>query len=165
MVVNINVRQARQHADRKRRRDGGGNRIPFTRRPATITLCPAAIPNIRARSGWADYRTGARMAVVTGPYALAIMAVALLLAAWAFGLVLANRPPGTPLLAGGAVLEALLIGFLIGGVAQMIGSHRAFARAEFVIYLLACVAIPPAATAWGGGSGAGQARPLSPPGS
>ena len=78
------------------------------------------------------------------------MAVALLLAAWAFGLVLANRPPGAPLLAGGAVLEALLTGFLIGGIVQMIGSHREFARAEFVIYLLACVAMP-AAAGWGWG--------------
>jgi hypothetical protein len=86
---------------------------------------------------------------VTGPYAMAIMAVAFVLAVWAFGLVVANRPPGVPLLAGGAVLEALLIGFLIGGLAQMIGSHRVFARAEFVIYLLACVAIPPTAAAWG----------------
>lgn len=89
------------------------------------------------------------MAVVTGPYAVAIMAVALLLAVWAFGLVVANRGPGSALLAGGAVLEALLIGFLIGGIVQMIGSHRVFARAEFVIYLLACVAIPPIAAAWG----------------
>ena len=77
------------------------------------------------------------------------MAVALLLAALAFGLVLANRPPGALLLAGGAVLEALLIGFLIGGLAQMAGSHREFARAEIVMYLVACVAIPPAAAAWG----------------
>ena len=88
---------------------------------------------------------------MTGPYATAIMVVALLLAAWAFGLVVVNRPPGAPLLAGGAVLEALLIGFLIGGIAQMAGSHRQFARAEFVLYLLACVAIPPAAAAWGWG--------------
>ena len=93
--------------------------------------------------------TDARIAVVTGPYATAIMAVAFLLAAWAFGLVLANRPPGVPLLAGGAVLEVLLIGFLIGGIVQMAGSHRNFARAEFVMYLLACVVIPPAAVAWG----------------
>ncbi len=82
---------------------------------------------------------------------MAIMAVALVLAAWAFGLVLANRRPGVPLLVGGAVLEALLVGFLIGGIVQMAGSHREFARAEFVIYLLACVAIPPAAAAWGWG--------------
>ena len=79
------------------------------------------------------------------------MAIALVLAAWAFGLVLANRPFGVPLLAGGAGLEALLIGFLIGGIVQMIESHREFARAEFVLYLLACVAIPPAAAAWGWG--------------
>jgi hypothetical protein len=64
------------------------------------------------------------MAVVTGPYALAITVVALLLATWAFGLVLADRQPGTALLAGGAVLEALVVGFLIGGIVQMIGSHR-----------------------------------------
>ena len=82
---------------------------------------------------------------------MAIMALALVLAAWAFGLVLANRPFGAPLLAGGAGLEALLIGFLIGGIVQMIESHREFARAEFVLYLLACVAIPPAAAAWGWG--------------
>lgn len=91
------------------------------------------------------------MTAVTGPYAVAITAVALVLAAWAFGHVVANRPPGAALLAGGAVLEVLLIGFLIGGIVQMMESHRVFARAEFVIYLLACVAIPPAAAAWGGG--------------
>ena len=79
------------------------------------------------------------------------MVVALLLAAWAFGLVLANRPPGISLLAGGALLEALLIGFLIGGIVQMARSNRDFARAEFVGYLLACVAIPPVAVGWGWG--------------
>jgi len=79
------------------------------------------------------------------------MVVALVLAVWAFGLVLANRPPGVLLLAGGMLLEALLIGFLIGGIVQMVGSHRAVARAEFVGYLLACVAIPPAAAAWAWG--------------
>jgi hypothetical protein len=79
------------------------------------------------------------------------MVVALVLAIWAFGLVVANQPPGVALLAGGAVLEALLIGFLVGGIVQMVGSHRVFARAEFVGYLLACVAIPPAAAAWAWG--------------
>jgi hypothetical protein len=79
------------------------------------------------------------------------MIVALALAAWAFVLVIANRPPAVSLLAGGAVLEVLLIGFLIGGIVQMAGSHRHFARAEFVLYLLACVAIPPIAAAWAWG--------------
>jgi uncharacterized membrane protein len=88
---------------------------------------------------------------VTGPYAIAIMVVALVLALWAFGFVLADRPPGVPLLAGAAVLEALLVGFLIGGIVQMLGSHRQFARAEFVLYLVASVVIPPAAVAWAWG--------------
>jgi hypothetical protein len=86
------------------------------------------------------------------------MAVALVLAAWAFGLVVASRRPGVALLVGGAVLEALLAGFLVGGIVQMAGSQRQFARAEFVIYLLACVAIPPAAAAWGWGE-RGRAAP------
>lgn len=80
------------------------------------------------------------------------MVVAHLLAAWAFGLALANRPPTALLLAGGAVLEALLVSFLRGGIPQMIGSHREFARAGFAIYSLACVANAPT-VAWGCGEG------------
>jgi len=49
------------------------------------------------------------------------------------------------------VLEALLVGFLVGGIVQMLGSHRHFARAEFVLYLVASMAIPPAVVAWGWG--------------
>ena len=93
----------------------------------------------------------ARIAAVTGPYATAIIVVALVLAAWAFVLVAANRPPNLSILAGAAVLEVLLLGFLVGGIAQMVGSHRDFARAEFVGYLAACVLIPPAGLVWGWG--------------
>lgn len=88
---------------------------------------------------------------MTGPYATSIIAVALLLALWAFVLVLVNRPPSIWLLAGGGLLEVLLVGFLIGGIAQMVGTHHSFARAEFVGYLLGCVAIPPVGAAWGWG--------------
>lgn len=88
---------------------------------------------------------------MTGPYAVATMIVALVLAAAAFGYVLLNRPIGKALLAGGAVLEALLFGFLIGGIVQMIGTRHHFAHAEFVAYLLACVLIPPLAAAWAWG--------------
>ena len=137
----------------------------LVRAPRRRTPLSPAIRALLCVSLVADHRTDARIAVVTGPYATAIMIVALLLAAWAFGLVLANRPPGVPMLAGGAVLEALLVGFLVGGIAQMVASHRHFARAEFVIYLLACVAIPPAATAWGWGSGTGRVRRSLPWGS
>jgi len=88
---------------------------------------------------------------VTGPYATAIIVVALLLAVWALVLVATNRRPGRALFAGGAFLELLLVGFLIGGIVQMAGSDRAFARVEFVLYLLACVAIPPIAVVWASG--------------
>ena len=88
---------------------------------------------------------------MTGPYSVTIIVVALVLAAWGFGLVLLNRPPTISLLAGGAVLEILLIGFLIGGIVQMLDSSRHFARAEFVGYLVATVIIPPVGAVWGWG--------------
>jgi DNA-binding LytR/AlgR family response regulator len=93
----------------------------------------------------------ARIGRVTGPYATAITVVALLFAATALILAAANRHPGVPLLAAGALLEALLVVFAIGGVVQMIGSGHDFARAEFVGYLLGCVAIPPMAFIWAWG--------------
>ncbi|NMM34511.1 MAG: hypothetical protein HHJ13_11045 [Phycicoccus sp.] len=85
---------------------------------------------------------------MTGSYATAITVIALMLAAWTLALVAMNRAPGLSLLAAGGVLEALLVGFLIGGIVQMVGSDHHFARAEFVGYLLACVAIPPMAVVW-----------------
>jgi len=88
---------------------------------------------------------------VTGPYAAVITAVALLFAASALLLAAANRHPGVSLLAAGAVLEALLVVFAIGGLVQMIRSGHDFARAEFVGYLLGCVAIPPIAFVWAWG--------------
>jgi hypothetical protein len=91
----------------------------------------------------------ARIVAVTGPYAVTIIVVSLVLAAWAFGYVVRNRPIGVPLLIGGAVLEVLLVGFFIGGIVQMTRSHHHFARAEFVGYLVACVLIPPLAAGWG----------------
>jgi hypothetical protein len=85
---------------------------------------------------------------MTGPFAAAIMVVALLLCGWAVVLLIANRAPDTALLAAGAVLEAMLIVFLVGGLVQMAGSEQDLARAEFVGYLLACVAVIPAAAWW-----------------
>ena len=85
---------------------------------------------------------------MTGPYATAIIVVALVLAMWAAVLVVLDRSPGRSLLIGGAILELLLVGFLIGGIVQMVQSDRTFARAEFVVYLLACAAIPPIGAVW-----------------
>ena len=85
---------------------------------------------------------------MTGSYATAITVIALMMAAWTLVLVAMNRSPGISLVAAGGVLEAMLVGFLIGGISQMVGSDHHFARAEFVGYLLACVAIPPMAVVW-----------------
>ncbi len=88
---------------------------------------------------------------MTGPYATAIIVVALLLGVWTLVLVAADRPPSVPLVAGGALLELLLLGFLVGGIVQMAGTDHDFARVEFVGYLLATLLVAPAAVAWGWG--------------
>ena len=85
---------------------------------------------------------------MTGPFATAIIVVALLLCGWAVVLVIANRAPDKALLGASAVLEAMLVVFLIGGIVQMAGSDQEFARAEFVGYLLACAAVIPVAAWW-----------------
>jgi len=82
---------------------------------------------------------------VTGTYAAAITAFALLVAAWALVSAAWGRSRGLLFLAAGTVLEVLLLVFAIGGVVQMVGSDREFARAEFVGYLLGSLAIPPLA--------------------
>jgi hypothetical protein len=85
---------------------------------------------------------------VTGPYATALIVGSLLLFGWSLVLVIVNRAPGRALLAAAAILELALIGFLVGGIVQMVGSDREFARVEFVGYLLACAAVVPAAAWW-----------------
>lgn len=91
---------------------------------------------------------GATIARVTGPFATAIIVVSLLLAFWAVALLVANRPPGKALFSGVAVLEAMLLAFLVGGVVQMAAEERDFARLEFAGYLVGMAAIPPAAAWW-----------------
>jgi hypothetical protein len=85
---------------------------------------------------------------VTGPFATAIIVASLLLSLWALVLVIADRPPGRPLWFALGGLEVLLLVFLVGGIVQMLGSDREFARLEFVLYLLACAAVVPAAAWW-----------------
>ncbi len=85
---------------------------------------------------------------MTGPYANAIVVASLVLCGWVVILLIVNRPPGRAVLGAVAVLELMLIVFAVGGIVQMIASDRDFARAEFVGYLAACVAIVPAAVWW-----------------
>lgn len=85
---------------------------------------------------------------MTGSYATAMIVASLLLAAWAVVLLILDRPPGRALWVALGLLEALLVGLLVGGVVQMIGSDRDFARLEFVLYLLGVAAIVPLAAWW-----------------
>ena len=85
---------------------------------------------------------------MTGAFATSIIFVSLALAAWSVVLVIVNWTPHPPLILAAFLLEAMLIVFAVGGIVQMSGTDRDFARAEFVGYLLACVAIVPAALWW-----------------
>lgn len=85
---------------------------------------------------------------MTGPYATAIIAASLAGALWAVVLLLVNRPPGRALWIALGALEAALVVFLVGGVVQMVGTDRDFARLEFALYLLGCAAVVPLAAWW-----------------
>jgi len=85
---------------------------------------------------------------VTGWYATSIIVIALVFACWGLILILRKQPPDLVLAVGGVLIELLAIGFLVGGIVQMINSDRDFARAEFVCYLITCTAILPAAFIW-----------------
>ncbi len=85
---------------------------------------------------------------MTGLFASATIAVSLLLALAAIVHLIVNRPPTRPLLVGVGVLEVMLVILAIGGIVQMLGTDRDFARLEFVGYLLGIVAIAPVAVWW-----------------
>ncbi len=86
---------------------------------------------------------------MTGAYATSIIVVSVVLGVWALVLVAMNRLPGKAILAGAAVLEALLVGFLVGGIVQMGDAGADLPKAEFVGYLISCVVVLPLAVAWG----------------
>jgi hypothetical protein len=100
---------------------------------------------------WLLPRWHDKIAVVTGIYATVITVVALLFAGWALISAAMNRRPTLLLFAAAVLLELLLLVFAVGGIVQMAGSSRQFARAEFVGYLLGCLAIPPLAFYWARG--------------
>jgi hypothetical protein len=88
---------------------------------------------------------------VTGTYATVITVVALLFAGWALICAASNRRPLLLLFAAMVLLEALLLVFAVGGVVQMAGTERHFARAEFVGYLMGTLVIAPFAFYWARG--------------
>ena len=85
---------------------------------------------------------------MTGPYATAVIVASLLLAGWTVVLLIVNRPPGRALWWALGALEVLVLGFLVGGVVQMLGNEGDLARLEFVLYLLGAAALLPLAGWW-----------------
>lgn len=79
---------------------------------------------------------------MTGLFATATIVVSLVMAAWALVHLIIGRPMSRALHASQLVLVALFVVLAIGGIVQMIGSDRDFARLEFVGYLLLSPLIP-----------------------
>jgi hypothetical protein len=81
-------------------------------------------------------------APVTGFFATATIVVSLVIAAWAFVHLVIARPMSRWLHASQLVLAAMFLVLAVGGIVQMLGSDREFARLEFVGYLLLSPLIP-----------------------
>ncbi|MFM8894355.1 MAG: hypothetical protein ACKOE2_03010 [Actinomycetales bacterium] len=79
---------------------------------------------------------------MTGPVATATIVVGLVIAAWGLVHLVLGRPMSRALHASQLVLAAMFIILAIGGIWQMIGTDREFARAEFVGYLVLSPLIP-----------------------
>lgn len=79
---------------------------------------------------------------MTGLYATATIAASLVIAAWALVHVVIGRPMSRALHGSQLVLVGLFVVLAIGGIVQMVGSDRDFARLEFVGYLVLSPLIP-----------------------
>jgi hypothetical protein len=79
---------------------------------------------------------------VTGAFANATIIASLAMAAWALVHLLIARPMSRWLHASQLLLAAMFVVLAVGGIVQMIGTDRDFARVEFVGYLLLSPMIP-----------------------
>lgn len=79
---------------------------------------------------------------MTGAFANATIAVGLAIAAWALVHLVLGRPMSRALHASQLVLAALFAVLAVGGIWQMLGTDRDFARVEFVGYLVLSPLIP-----------------------
>ncbi len=85
---------------------------------------------------------------MTGAFSTATIIVGLAVAAWAVVYLIMGRPVGRYLQGAELLLAAMFVVLAIGGIAQMLGTDREFARAEFVGYLLLSPLIPVGAWWW-----------------
>jgi hypothetical protein len=79
---------------------------------------------------------------VTGAFANATIIASLAMAAWALVHLLISRPMSRWLHASQLVIAGMFVVLAVGGIVQMIGTDRDFARVEFVGYLLLSPMIP-----------------------
>lgn len=85
--------------------------------------------------------------MITG-FSVAVAVGALVVAAWSFVLAARGREPRRPLLAGLAVVEALLVAQLVIGVVLLIAGQRPGSVATYLAYLVGALVIIPAGTVW-----------------
>ncbi|WP_019814069.1 hypothetical protein [Saccharomonospora saliphila] len=81
-------------------------------------------------------------------FAVALAVCALAVAAWSFALVVADRPPARPLLAGIAAVEALLVVQVVVAVVLLIAGQRPGSMLTFVAYLVGTLLVLPLGTVW-----------------
>ncbi|MEU6646441.1 hypothetical protein ABZ863_28395 [Saccharomonospora sp. NPDC046836] len=85
--------------------------------------------------------------MITG-YAVTMALCSLAVAGWAFVLVARNRAPGRPLLAGLAVIEALLVVQVVISVVLLIGGDRPGSMVTFLAYLIGALLVLPIGAVW-----------------
>ena len=85
---------------------------------------------------------------MTGAFANAIIFASLVMAAWALVHVLIARPMSRWLRSSQLVIAAMFVVLAVGGVVQMLGTDRDFARIEFVGYLVLSPIIPIGSWLW-----------------
>ena len=91
---------------------------------------------------------GCQNLAVTGLFATATIVASLVIAVWALVHLIIKRPVGRYLQGAMLLLTAMFVVLAIGGIVQMLGTDREFARAEFVGYLLLSPMIPIGAWWW-----------------
>lgn len=90
---------------------------------------------------------------MTGAFATATIVVGLVIAVWALVHLVIGRPMSRALHASQLALAAMFVVLAIGGIWQMTGTDRDFARIEFVGYLVLSPLIPIGSWWWTRGDG------------
>jgi hypothetical protein len=82
---------------------------------------------------------------------IALALGSLVLLVLTIGHIARDRPPGTVLLGGLAVLEAGLLVQLVAGVVRLVGTDRDVSGVVYVGYLVGILLVVPAAVLWSAG--------------